>query len=259
MLSSSTGPDLARAPSQLQRYLFDNSLKDLPRSYAQRAEQASSSSEVQGRVYEEVQSFGACSSGPTLRTLDLATSTVTQVQRLDDTSALTRRNLQGPPPGVLQALKQLGPSSDHERDWDEDDKLTIQMFDRSDGQFHDVPEVRISTPSVMPAVVPAMRYGVPAMVNQRMPARTMQDAMRPPAPPGLPAVMPTDARGICSIDGQPHMSLLGSSGVVTYHPCIPVCPTVGSCRSHNASVLTMQEILSRHQWWTPLDLRGGAQ
>ena len=182
--------------------------------YAQRAEQASSNSGVQSRVYEEVQTFGACSNGPTLRTLDLATSTVTRAHRLDDTSALTRRNLQGPPPGVLQAMEQLRPSSDDELGLDADDMPTLQKFNRSDRKFHHVLEVRISTPSVsvrddpLPqqlAVMPAMRYGVPAVVNQRMPARAPKDAMRPPAPPGLSS---QSADGIVNINGQPHISLV---------------------------------------------------
>ena len=82
--------------------------------YAQRAQQS-----TPGRVYADVQTFGACSSGPVVRTLDLATSLVTQVQRLDDNGATSQQ----------RTLPVPTPVSDDEPEWEADGTM-LQWLNR---------------------------------------------------------------------------------------------------------------------------------
>jgi len=115
--------------------------------YAQRAQQS-----TPNRVYADVQTFGACSSGPVVRTLDLATSLVTQVQRLDES---TSNNRTLPVPTSV---------SDDELEWEADGVTLLQQFDRSTGQFANVPEVQISTPATSVQEEPPP--GLPAVPGQ---------------------------------------------------------------------------------------------
>lgn len=166
--------------------------------------------EANCKVYGEVQTFGRCNSGPTLSTLDLGNAAVTQVRRLDETNTLAQRNLKLPAAGVKQA-------SDDELDWEVDGVTLLQRFNPATKGFENVEEVQIFTPSMSvqgdpppkaPAVMPAMKYGVPAVVNQRVTNKILQDATRPPAPPGLPSSV-TESSGV-----QPSMVAQCDSWVV---------------------------------------------
>ena len=116
--------------------------------YAQRAQQS-----TPGRVYADVQTFGACSSGPVVRTLDLATSLVTQVQRLDDNGATSQQ----------RTLPVPTPVSDDEPEWEADGTM-LQWLNRGTEGSANVQQVLISTPAT--SVQEELPPGLPVMPGQ---------------------------------------------------------------------------------------------